>query len=113
MALSVSTGTTKGRSNDVWGAREVTLLTVTFDDDYLEGGELFNPKAFGHQGNIDKVLCFPRSHARGAQVAYVPSATAASRKLRVFGKADGTRTYDELCHCDLSALVVDVVVLSE
>lgn len=111
--LTVSTGTTKGRSNDVWGARHVTLFQVTFDDDYLEGGELFDPKALGHQGTIDRVICSPRGHARGAQVAYVPSATAASRKLKVYGKADGTRTYDELCHCDLSGLVVDVVVLGE
>ena len=108
MAVSVSTGVTKGRMNDIWGARRVTKLAVTFDSDYAEGGEPFDPDLY-HQGTVDSVICSPRANARGAVVTF----DQANEKLQVFGKADGTRTFDELCHCDLSALVVDVFIISE
>jgi hypothetical protein len=107
MALTVSAGN-NGRSNDAWGARAVTLLTVTFDSDYLEGGEAFSPALY-HNGKVDHVRVSARAHARGVNVAY--DATAGT--LVAFGKADGTRTYDQLCHCDLSDLVVDVTIVSD
>lgn len=107
MALTVDTGS-NGRSNDSWGARAVTHLTVTFDSDYLEGGEAFVPALY-HNGKVDHVRVSPRSHARQPNVAY----DATNGTLTAFGKADGTRTYDELCHCDLSGLVCDVTIVSD
>lgn len=115
MALTVSTGTASGKSNDVWGARKVTILKVTFDSDYLEGGESFDPVALGHQGPVDRIIVSARHNTRNATVHYDPT----NKTLAAYGSGgtDATtvvaKSYGELCHCDLSALVCDVVVLSD
>jgi hypothetical protein len=111
MALTVSTGTTKGRSNDVWGTREVTLLRVTLDDDYTTDGWAFDPKAFGHQGVVDRVIIEPRFSA---------GATGPLDTVFVYDHVEGTifayvgSTGAELAaSADKSTTVLDVIVLSE
>lgn len=116
MALTINTPATSGRSNDVWGARHVTVTQVTFDADYDEGGEAFDPKAgLAHAGVVVQVHATARAHARGVNVVY----DHANKKLVAYGNGGTSnsnvtaKSYGELCHCDLSALVVDVVVIGE
>lgn len=116
MALTITTPTTDGRSHDVWGARHVTITQVTFDSDYDEGGESFDPRAgLAHPGVVVQVVPSARAHARGVTVQY----NHATKKLVAFGNGGTSasnvtaKSYGELCHCDLSALVVDVIVVGE
>jgi len=111
MALTVSTGTTKGRSNDAWGARAVTLLEVTLDDDYTTDGWAFDPKAYGHQGVVKRVILTPR---------FVAGATGPLDTIFVYDYANEkifayvASTGAELAaSADKSATVLDVIVLSE
>lgn len=56
MALTAVAPTTKGRSNDVVGARRVTYLRLNMGASYVTGGLPFTPKLFGHQGAVDRVV---------------------------------------------------------
>jgi hypothetical protein len=116
MAISVSTGITKGRSNDVFGARRVTILRVTLDSVYAAGGEPFDPKQFGHQGDVNTVLLVPRiSGSIAATTAFgrVFFYDYTAKTIRV--AEDGatvSNQLDEVGAIDLSGTVLDVFVFS-
>lgn len=113
MAITVATGdgVTKGRGNDVWGARRVSLFKVTLDDSYPTGGEAFDPKQFGHVGKTGTVLIFPRysSGATGSIDTTFLYDYTNKKIVAVVGNtgaevANGT---------DKSTVVLDIIVLSD
>lgn len=74
MTITVNTnfdnGKTKGRGNDVWGSHRVSIFTITLDSSYPAGGEAWDPKQSGHQGEVAHVALFPRiDAATGATTA--------------------------------------------
>lgn len=110
MAVSVSTGTTKGRANDVVGARRVTYLRVTLDNSYQSGGMAFDPKAFGHQGKVESVRLYPRFVAGATgPIGKVFYYDHTNKKIFVFITSTGV----EAGAIDLSGCVLDVVVQSD
>lgn len=56
MAVSVSTGTTKGRSQFVLGNRRAAIIEVTFDSSYPTGGETLDLEPY-IQGPVAAVFC--------------------------------------------------------
>lgn len=95
------------RSDEVWGRVRIKTVTVTFDSDYAEGGEAFDPGAYG-VGTPRQVVVSARPHARAAYVVYDPD----NEKLVAYGIGT-TDKNTELCHCDLSDLVVDVTIIGD
>lgn len=108
MALTIETPDTGGRSEDVIGRRRAAFYTVTFDNDYLEGGEAFDPAALGFQGVVHQVHVSTRPNALGAQASY----DRTNKTLVLYGKVDSAN-YGEVCHCDASTVVADVLVIGE
>lgn len=112
MAVSVST-VTKGRANEVWGARNVLLLRLTLDSSYPTGGEPLDLKQFGAQGKVQSVFISQRAPLTGAY-AFVYDHTA--EKLLVFVEeavAAGGPLVEVANTTDLSAVIVDLLVVSE
>lgn len=111
MAITVSTGTTKGRSNEVWGSRRVSLFRVTLDTSNPAAGYAFDPKAFGHQGAVSKVEIHPRwvTGATGTttrQFQYDHT----NKKIMVIITSTGLL---EGAGNDVSACVLDITVTSD
>lgn len=118
MALTVSTGTAKGRSNDVFGARHVTILRVTGDNSYPSGGWAFDPKAQGHQGKVHAVFIAPRYDTAGnkgsAGIFFQYDFT--NKKILAFWDstpAAAARLTEVTAATDLSGVVLDVIVFSD
>lgn len=112
MAVSVST-VTKGRSNDVWGTRQIGLFRVTFDSSYPTGGEAFDLKAYGFQGPAQAVFVAQRD-PNNAQ--YVVQYDHDAEKLVAFWvdtTVDGAALAEVANTTNLSTLVVDVLVIGE
>lgn len=113
MAITVATGdgVTKGRGNDVWGARRVSIFKVTFDDSYPTGGEAFDPKAFGHNGKVGTVIIVPRysSGATGSiDTTFLYDYT--NKKIVAIVGSTGAEVTDTT---DKSTVVLDVYVISD
>lgn len=112
MALTVSSPNPDAGAGRL-GKRQLKFVTVTFDSDYLEGGEAFDPVQFGLVGKPFQVIPTPRVHARGPVVTY----DRTNKTLVVFGNGGTSssnvtaKSYGELCHCDLSALVCDITIV--
>lgn len=114
MAITVSTGTTKGRANDVIGARRVTRVRVTLDTSYPTGGYSFDPKSAvngGHNGAVSIVKLFPRwvtgatgSTTRRFEYDYT------NKKIIGFVTSTGVEIGNAV---DVSGVVLDVEVISD
>lgn len=113
MAISVTTGPNKGRSNDVIGSRKVTRLRVTLDDAYPTGGEAFNPRSYGCDHVVDTVRITQREPV---DAAYVFVYDHAAKKIVAFWvdtSVDGAPLAEVANDTDLSAVVLDVEVISD
>lgn len=109
MALTVSA---PYPAADVWGARRVALVTATFDSSYATGGEAFDPASYGIVGTPFMVLAEPRP---GTADTYVVRYDSANKKLMAFWvdtTVDGAALAEVASTTNLSALVVDVLVVA-
>lgn len=111
MAVSVTTGTTKGRANDVVGTRRVTYLRVTLDNAYPTNGIAFDPKAFGHVGKVETVRLFPR-FAAGASGPVGKNFIYDHTNKKIFVVVTSTGA-EAANGSDQSGCVLDVIVLSD
>lgn len=112
MALSVVADITKGRKQDVWGTRRVTLFTVNLGASYVTNGMPCDPKLLaGFVGKVDRVLLFPR-YASGAtgtltrQFQY----DIVNKKIVVIITSTGAENTNA---GDVSACVLDVLAISD
>jgi hypothetical protein len=109
--ISIVSPVMKGRLNDVWGARRVTLLTVNLGTSYTTGGQAFVPKQFGHQGGVSRVIISPR-YAAGAtgpltrQFMWDP----VNQKFVVIITSTGV---EQANAGDVSGVVLDIIVVSD
>ena len=109
MALTV----TQSKRNSVAGSKVTAFVTVTFDDDYPAGGELFDATAYVK--TPDSVL-ITNDSATGYIIKYDPT----NKKLKVFNTAasDQTPTADITAAAlaevtaatDLQTLTCDLVI---
>lgn len=113
MAISVTTGATKGRSNDVVGSRKVTRLRVTLDSAYPTGGEAFNPRNFGCDHVVDIVRITQREPVDVAYVFVYDHAAAKIVAFWVDTTVDGAALAEVANGTDLSDVVLDVEVTSD
>jgi hypothetical protein len=103
--LTVSTRS--NRSEDVWGRHNIRTLKVTFDSAYPAGGEAFDVATYGVADPANAiVLCKQRPATTAAEI-YDINYDPTAKTLLVTVKATGV----EAGAIDLSALVVDVVII--
>lgn len=112
MALTVSTGTTRGRSGpDALGPRATAILQVTFDNSYPTGGEALDFKQY--TGFTPAVMFFQERAGLGG---YTFRYDYANKKIMVFWvdtTVDGKEMVEVVNTTDLSALVVDVLLIGD
>jgi len=107
MAVSVST-VTKGRSNDVWGTRQIGLYRVTLDSSYADNGEDFDPGAYGFQGNVQAVFISPRWTQAASDAADTFHYDHTNKRIVAYN--GGTEVTAAV---DLSGVVLDIIVVGE
>lgn len=109
MALTIAN--VNAYADDVWGRHRIRLVTVTFDNSYPTGGELFTPANVG-MSQIDAVFV-SSDHTPAYNVAY----DYVNQRLVVSGveqDADAAVTDpfdEENAAADLSTLVIRVLVV--
>lgn len=92
------------------GNRQRVSLASTFDSSYATGGEAFNANAICGLQVVESVQISPSA---GYVAEYVPSATAASRKIKVYWvdtSIDGSPLLEVASTTNLSAVTFNVVV---
>lgn len=106
MAFTTDSHPVKGRTNDVWGTRNVGIYRLTPDSAFAAAGESFDPKALGFQGKVQAVLIFPRyvAASAGANFQY----DYANKLILAF--CGSTVTGGSV---DLSTVLLDVIVIGE
>lgn len=111
MALTVVAPKTKGRSNDAWGGRFVTLLRVNLGSSYATGGLAFDPKQFGHQNGVQRVIIEPRfdSTATGTLTRRFEY-DYTNKKIVAIVTSTGAEVANA---ADLSTCTLDIIVIAE
>lgn len=92
------------------GAHRTVLVKVTFDSSQASGGEDFDPASFGIQDPTKALVFTSPRHTSDLPIDPTVTYDRTNKKLLVFGKTDAS-AYAEMSGCDLSCLVVDVLVI--
>jgi hypothetical protein len=92
------------------GDKNAVLVKVTADNAYPEGGYAFDPATFGIEGGQPlQVIVSVRGGLCG-NFDPVGSYDKVNKKLRFSGKGSSL-AYTELCACDLTSLIADVLIV--
>lgn len=94
----------------VIGNQRAVLVEVTADDAYPEGGYDFDPASFGITGKPVAVFASARAGLCPGNFTPVVAYDRENKKLLVYGTGTSV-AYTEMCACDLTSLVVDVLIV--
>lgn len=102
----------EGRATDVWGRHRVHLLRVTLDSSHLAAGEVLNLASFGVADPARAVVfCSQRDPQAGGYVFNYDNATDKLLAFWVDTTVDGAALAPVPDATDLSAVVVDLLVI--
>lgn len=115
MAVSVSTGTTAGRSQFVLGDRRATIIDVTFDSSYPTNGEslVLTPYV---QGPIAAVFASVKTNLEANEANVVAAVyDRVNSKILLFNRAAGDAAdLQEVANTtDLTGCVVTLFIIGE
>lgn len=111
MALTVANANPNA-GNEVVGYRRLHFVTVTFDNSYTTGGLAFDPAQFGVIGKPGMTLALPRIFGADTTKHLICRYDRVNKKLQAFQQSAATGALTEVPNaCDLSTLVVDVLIV--
>lgn len=113
MAISVTTSTAIGRSDDEWGRRRIGQFRVALDTAYVSpGGYAWDPKQFGYPGVVEKVIIQPRYNGTGATATQTRrfEYDYTNKKIVALVTSTGVEVANAV---DVSGCVLDIVVIGD
>lgn len=112
MALTVTTSSAIGRSDDVWGRRRIGEFKVALDTSYPTGGYAWDPKASGFVGTVERVIIQARYNGTGATATQTRrfEYDYANKKIVALVTSTGVEVANA---ADVSGCVLDIVVIGD